>query len=187
MRDETHVNPRRSWCLPAVGLLTIALMVPAGCSGGGGGGGALPTSVQFIVENGAGMPVVAATVYLVPAGDIDDTPFDNSDVLSGASEDADEPLEDAIRLHGAGYIQGVTDVNGAVTLAGVPQGRYFWFVMPDDADTEHLPGGSLPGILGLPAVPHAIRFDEGARPPAGLHRARAAHAPAEHRSLSGVR
>lgn len=118
-----------------------AALFIGGCSGGGGGGGGLPESVTFVVRDGIGNPVVAATIYLVPASAIDDTPFDSADVLSGASEDFDEPLEDAVRLNGGAYPQAVTDATGTATIGQVPMGSYFWFVSPDPGDTEHLPGG----------------------------------------------
>ena len=112
------------------------------CGGGGGGGGNLPTSVTFVVLNGAGLPVIGATVYLVPAGAVDGSPITGQDVLAGSSEDRDEPLEDAVRLNGATFPQGLTSSMGIAVVTGVAQGTYFWFVSPGLADQEHLPGGS---------------------------------------------
>jgi cytochrome c553 len=128
-----------------VGLAAIALMFVA-CGGGGGSGGGVapgtPTDVIFAVSNGAGAAVAGATVYLVPAADVDGSAITASDVLSGASADRDEPLEDQVRLNGATYQQAVTDAAGRATIADVATGKYFWFVEPAAGDNEHLPGGT---------------------------------------------
>jgi hypothetical protein len=128
------------------GLLVLAL-VAAAC-GGGDGYGAIPDpsvgpfDLAFTVTDSAGFPVVGAKVLLVPVGDVDQTPFTGLDVRAGISENRDEPLEDAVRLHGAGYLQGVSDATGQVAIGSVPDQRYFVFTQPAAADTEHLPGGS---------------------------------------------
>jgi hypothetical protein len=125
------------WSVAAAALLF------AGCGGGaGGGGGGSPDGVAFRIMNGAGMPVSFATVYLVPAGDIDERPITGDDVLTGEAEDRDEPLEDAVRRLGGSFPQAVTDVDGRASIDPVPLGRYFWFVMPGAGDLENLPGGS---------------------------------------------
>ena len=59
------------------------------------------------------------------------------DVLNGVAEIRDEPLEDAVRLRGATYHQGITDAGGSALIANVPFGSYFWFVQPAAGDSEH--------------------------------------------------
>lgn len=128
--------------MPALPAAATALLLVA-CSGGGSGDVlAPPEAVDFLVTNSAGLPVLAATVYLVPAGAVDGTPFSSAEVNTGQAADRDEPLEDAVRLGGGAFPQGVTDAEGRARIVPVPEGRYFWFVRPAPADAEHLPGGS---------------------------------------------
>lgn len=101
-----------------------------------------PATATFSVRDRAGLPVAGATVYLVPADDVDGAPIDGQAVLDGSAENRDEPLEDAVRQNGASYPQAVTDAAGHATIATFPAGRYFWFVMPAAGDLERLPGGS---------------------------------------------
>ncbi len=121
-------------------LSLVGLVLIAGCSGGGGANDPAPDSVSFLITNASGQPVVGATVYLVPAADVDGSPITGQDVLDGNAEVRDEPLEDAIAAFGSTYAQGVTGPDGRVEIGGVPLGRYFWFVSPNDG--EHLPGGT---------------------------------------------
>ncbi len=130
----------------AVVLCTVAaLLVGAGC--GGGGSGDLtnqveePFAASFHVLNTANLPVIGATIYLVPTSEIDTTPFNGAAVRSGAAEDRDEPLEDAVRLRGASFPQAVTGPDGTAQIENVPAGRYFPFVLPSPGDSEHIPGG----------------------------------------------
>jgi len=123
-------------------LAVVPLALLTSCGGGSSGGGAF-NLVTVSVVNHYGAGIVGATVYLVPATDVDQTPFDAQDVLDGVSEAYDEPLEDAIRLNGAGYLQAVTGANGKALITGLVEGKYFFFAMPAATDTEHLPGGSL--------------------------------------------
>ena len=57
------------------------------------------------------------------------------------AEAYDEPLEDAIRLRGAGFPQATTDARGNFVIANVPDGKFFVHVTPGPKDAEHLPGG----------------------------------------------
>lgn len=137
------VASRAASCL--VALMLVLLL--AACGGGGSGfvqppaAAGAPYTATFHVNDTAGFDVAGALVYLVPAGDIDDSPFNADDVRTGASENRDEPLEDAIRNNGAGYLKALTDAAGLATITGIPESRFFWFVMPHGTDTEHLPGG----------------------------------------------
>jgi len=126
-------------------LLLATALFAAGC--GGGGSGDLTNKVEppfgalFHVVDTAGLPVPGATVYLVSTDEIDTAPFTAATVRNGGSEDRDEPLEDAVRLGGGGFPQGVTGPDGMASIAGIPAGRYFPFVTPSPGDSEHLPGG----------------------------------------------
>jgi predicted CXXCH cytochrome family protein len=101
------------------------------------------TSLAGTVAASAGGPVAGATVYLIPAGMIDMTPITAPGVLAGTTEGFDEPLEDLVAAAGAGFTQANTDATGAYRIDNVPDGRFFLFVLPGMADTEHFPGGDL--------------------------------------------
>lgn len=137
-------SPRTLPCITFVVMITIALFSAQGCGGGATDGTtfSLPSDITFRVLDTAGLPVAGATVYLVPVDAIDATPLSTADVRSGAAESRDEPLEDAVRMGGSGFAQGVSDAQGNVTLLAVPAGRYYRIAIPDAGDTEHLPGGT---------------------------------------------
>ena len=146
--QRTNPLDRQRHDRPVVLLATVAAFALClfGCGGGGGGSGdggtVAPSSAGFVITDASGAPVMNATVYLVPAAAVDDAAYTGTDILNGAFEDADEPLEDQIRLFGSTYPQAVTDAQGRALIANVPAGNYFWFAQPDAADTEHLPGGN---------------------------------------------
>lgn len=125
-------------------MCAAALLVSCGGGGGGGSGpgpGGGPASAAFEVRNGSGAAVVGATVYLVPADDVDGTPITGAEILNGAAENRDEPLEDQARLFGANYTKAVTDANGRAEMTDIADGMYFFYVEPALNDTEHIPGG----------------------------------------------
>ena len=91
-----------------------------------------------------GHPVSGATVHLVPVAAIDTTTRMTASSIYAPpypAEAFDEPLEDAIRLKGAGFPQATTDARGNFVVANVPDGKFFVHVTPGPQDTEHLPGG----------------------------------------------
>jgi hypothetical protein len=91
-----------------------------------------------------GHPVAGATIHLVPVVAIDTTtPITASAIYAAPypAEAIDEPLEDAIRLRGAGFPRATTDAQGHFRITTVPAGKYFVHVTPDPKDAEHLPGG----------------------------------------------
>ncbi len=93
-----------------------------------------------------GHAVVGATVHLVPVTAIDTTTRMTASAIYAPpyrAEDFDEPLEDAIRLRGAGFPQAKTDAQGSFLVATVPDGKYFVHVTPAPTDAEHLPGGDV--------------------------------------------
>jgi len=98
------------------------------------------------VLSAAGREIGAAAVHLVPVTAMDvTTPITASAIYAPPypAEAYDEPLEDAIRLRGAGFPQATTDVRGNFVIANVPDGKFFIHVTPDPKDVEHLPGGDL--------------------------------------------
>lgn len=127
-----------------LGLSAVFVLgaVLSGCGGGSGGGGGVVGDATFVVTDDSGAPVAGATVFLVPAGDVDGSPITATQVRNGNAADRDEPLEDQVRLNGSSYPQGVTGIDGLVTILSITEGDYFWYVVPALADTEHLPGGS---------------------------------------------
>ncbi|MHB1420991.1 MAG: S-layer homology domain-containing protein [Bacillota bacterium] len=111
----------------------------------------------FSVKDTSGTAVVGATVFAIPAADVealsavaisrDAKVFGN---YSAEAQTVDEPLEDLINGNftpaGGGvstYKHGVTDAKGKATITGLAKSnKYFIYVRPAD-DAAHLPGGSL--------------------------------------------
>lgn len=96
------------------------------------------------VLSATGDPVAGATVHLVPTGAIDITTQMTASAIYTSpypAETYDEPLEDAIRLHGADFSKATTDAEGKFSVADLPDEKFFIHVTPAAADTEHLPGG----------------------------------------------
>ena len=129
------------FCL-AVSLLTVlvitGLMLPAIAATNQADGFAGQ------VQSAAGALVAGATVHLVPTTAIDVTTQMTASAIYAPpypAEVYDEPLEDAIRLHGAEFPQSTTDSQGNFVIANVPDGKFFLHVTPGPEDTEHLPGG----------------------------------------------
>ena len=91
-----------------------------------------------------GRPVVGATVHLVPVNAMDVTSRMTASAIYKPpfpAEAYDEPLEDAIRLHGGRFPQAKTDSEGRFAIEPVPDGQFFVHVTPAANDSEHLPGG----------------------------------------------
>jgi predicted CXXCH cytochrome family protein len=83
-------------------------------------------------------------VYLVPTKSMDVTSRMTASSIYAApfpAENFDEPLEDAIRLHGKEFPQAATDARGNFAIATVPDGKYFIHVTTGANDAQHLPGG----------------------------------------------
>src|SRR5262245_60419927 len=99
-------------CLACTAATLLAVAALGGCGGGSGADDEPPVSASFQVTDATGAPVVGATVYLVPAGDVDPTPITGAQVNNGSAEDRDEPVEDQVRLNGASYPHGTTGPDG---------------------------------------------------------------------------
>ena len=125
-----------------VAFTAITGLLAAGCDSSNGGSTA-DDSLTGTVANTAGIPLVGAIVYLVPASAVSTEEITGAGVLAGTTEGFDEPLEDAVAASGTTFTQGVTDTAGAYEISDVPTGMYFVYVAPAAGDTEHFPGGSL--------------------------------------------
>ena len=149
---------RRFWV--AASLLTVILMALTLRSTAAGNQADRATSQrgpftgQVLSASGAlavggapanpGHPVAGATIHLVPVTAIDVTTRMTASAIYAPpypAEAYDEPLEDAIRLRGAGFPQSTTDARGNFVVSKVPDGKFFIHVTPGPKDTEHLPGG----------------------------------------------
>lgn len=121
------------------GFLIAGFIMRSELAGQSAGRGAFSGQVTS-----ASSPVAGATVYLVPTKAMDVTSKLTASSIYAApfpAEQFDEPLEDAIRLHGAGFPQAKTDARGNYSIATIPDGKYFVHVTTNSGDTQHLPGG----------------------------------------------
>jgi hypothetical protein len=122
-------------------MLIVGAMLPAAGAANQAAGRAF--AGQVVSASGT-MFVGGATVYLVPTSAMDVTTRMTASAIYAApfpAEAYDEPLEDAIRLQGAGFPKSTTDARGNFVVATVPDGKFFVHVTPGPTDTEHLPGG----------------------------------------------
>jgi hypothetical protein len=125
----------------AVLILPMAMMLSLACGGGSTSTG--HSGVKGSVVNKIGQGLSGANVYLVPVTSIDQTKITQANVLSGATTDYDEPLEDAVRLKGSTFLRATTGSDGSYHIsASIPTGSYYLYVEPAITDTAHLPGGS---------------------------------------------
>jgi hypothetical protein len=142
------------FCL-AVSLLTgvaiagLMLPVTAATNQADGLSGQVTSASGAVIVGGdatnPGHPVAGATVHLVPTTAMDITTKMTASAIYAPPYPAelyDEPLEDAIRLHGADFSQSTTDSQGHFVIAPVPDGKFFIHVTPAADDAEHLPGGN---------------------------------------------
>ncbi len=97
-------------------------------------------TVRGAVQDGSKQPVAGAVVYLVPAADVAKLAKPPS-IEIRKDVPNDEPMEDNLAANRDRYLKGTTDKNGAFTIAGVADGKYFVYVEPSDRD--YLPGGDL--------------------------------------------
>src|SRR5262245_58711713 len=94
-------------------LALVLAFVASGCSGGSSGTpGPPPGDAIFLVTDDRGVPIVGATVYLVPAGDVDTSDITATDVRNGTAQDRDEPVDDQVRLNGSSYPHATTGPDG---------------------------------------------------------------------------
>lgn len=130
----------------------IAALAFTGCGGGGGGGTAAPSAIKptFVVKDTSDTAVAGATVYAIPAADVEalaavpiSSATNTSGNFSAEALTADEPLEDLISANSGSYASAVTDATGKAVFAAdlAASDKFFIAVKPGTAD--HLPGGSI--------------------------------------------
>lgn len=96
--------------------------------------------VSGAVSDGSRQAIVGATVYLVPAGDVEKLRKQPTIEIRKDVEN-DEPMEDNLAANRDKYQRGTTDPKGSFTIPKIADGKYFVYVEP--ADREHLPGGDI--------------------------------------------
>ncbi len=152
------LSVRRGFSLFA--LLAVALAVAAcnddasdpgpqgGAGGSGGAGGGIDPSLRGLegrVTEPNLQPVGSGTVYLVPASEVAqlaETPIDLFlSPEATATLEVDEPIEDLLETKGDAFEQAEVDADGFYLFETLPEGRHFVVWVPDDSDSEHLPGG----------------------------------------------
>ena len=94
-------------------------------------------ALKGVVQDGAGQAIEKAAVYLIPAADVEAMGKTRIDVKKNSPND--EPLEDNLAANIDNYKNGTTDRKGSFSVTGVPDGKYFIYVMPDGQ--RYLPGG----------------------------------------------
>jgi len=93
-----------------------------------------------------GAPVSGAAVYLVPANQVPTTPITSADVLSGAAEAYDEPLEDLINsAAAASFPRATTDASGdfLISLVDTAQSFFPYVDVAGAQPADLYPGGNL--------------------------------------------
>ena len=120
-------------CWLACGILTLVPLVATSAQKGG-------AVIKGVVSDGSNQPVVGATVYLVPAGDVAKLAKAPSIEIKKNAPD-DEPMEDNLAANRDKYLKGKTDKKGNFSIAKVPDGKYFVYTEP--SDKAHLPGGDI--------------------------------------------
>ncbi len=89
------------------------------------------------VADASGQAIAKATVYLIPAADIEAMAKTKIEIKRDSKND--EPLEDNLSANKDKYTKAVTDAKGNFKIAKFPDGKYFIYVEP--SDKNHLPGG----------------------------------------------
>lgn len=141
-----------------------------------------PAGIVGYVTDVAGEVVAGATVYLVPQADVLALSLAPLALSPTADEAAmnlartstiDEPLEDLIAAHGAGYLKAVTDADGiyrivTVPTDGAPVPAYFIVAVPAAGDDAHLPGGThcRTAMAGTTIVGRQVNMEISGKPSA---------------------
>lgn len=127
------MNGTRSTRLASLIAVAVFALAPYAAASQGG-------PVKGTVQDGSKQVVAGATVYLVPAADVEKLHKQPS-IEIRANVDNDEPMEDTLVTGRDKYQKGTTDPKGAFTIGQVAEGKYFVYVEP--ADPAHLPGGDI--------------------------------------------
>jgi len=114
--------------LVAMGFALLA-GTPAGAAGG---------TVSGVVKDASKQGVPQATVYLIPAADVEAMAKTKMEIKKNASND--EPMEDNLAVNKDKYKKGVSDKQGNFKITDVAEAKYFIYVVP--ANATYLPGGN---------------------------------------------
>jgi predicted CXXCH cytochrome family protein len=97
-------------------------------------------AVKGAVTDGSKQLIAGATVYLIPAADVEK--LGKASLIDRKTNSPnDEPMEDSLAPNRDKYQQGTTDKKGNFSIPKVAAGKYFVYVEP--SDKEHLPGGDI--------------------------------------------
>jgi predicted CXXCH cytochrome family protein len=139
--------------LPGRAAVLFGIVLLAACDGARGPAGppgldGAPAADPFpletagvvgLVTDRSGATVTDGIVYFVPVADVAALPA--TTIAVGSTND--EPLEDTIAANGATYPKATVGADGRYALPTLAAGSYFVTFVPDAADADHLPGGSL--------------------------------------------
>ena len=114
--------------LIAVGL-SLLVSTPAAAAG---------ATVSGVIKDASKQTVPQATVYLIPASDVEAMAKTKMEIKKNAAND--EPMEDSLAANKDKYKKGVSDKQGNFKIADVADAKYFMYVVP--ADAAYLPGGN---------------------------------------------
>lgn len=95
------------------------------------------TAVSGAIKDVSAQNVQGATVYLIPSADVMEMAKGKMEIMKNAKND--EPLEDNLAANKDKYKKATSDDQGNYTIADVPDGSYFIYVVPKD--NTYLPGG----------------------------------------------
>lgn len=105
------------------------------------------TTVSGVIKDASKQVVAKATVYLIPAADVEAMAKTALEVKKNAAND--EPMEDSLAANKEKYKQGVSDKQGNFKITDVADAKYFFYVVP--ADATYLPGGDKANTALAPA------------------------------------
>lgn len=95
------------------------------------------TALKGQVADASGQAIAKASVYLIPASDIEAMAKTKIEIKRDSKND--EPLEDNLSANKDKYTKALTDAKGNFTIAKIPDGKYFLYAEP--SDKNYLPGG----------------------------------------------
>ena len=104
-------------------------------------------TVSGVIKDASKQVVAKATVYLIPAADVEAMAKTAMEVKKNAAND--EPMDDSLAANKEKYKQGISDKQGNFKVTDVADAKYFFYVVP--ADATYLPGGDKANTALAPA------------------------------------
>lgn len=132
---------------PTVLCMVFFIAVFIGYNTQAAGNPAVGKTLKGVVQDASGKKIDKAAVYLIPSADVE--AMGNTPLEVKQNSANDEPLEDNLAANIDRYQKGTTNQKGDFAIAGIPDGKYFIFVMP--ADKTYLPGGDRSNKAVSPA------------------------------------